>query len=237
MKTSILTMFVKFPRLGYAKTRLTHPDHSPQPLTPEQALAVYQSFLNDLIPRFRAQNDFDFQILLGGASPAQQEVFRQQFGLSPNQVTPMPTDAHDLGEMMERCFDMQAQRGYQKIVLVGSDVPQLTVERIQQALDALGVVQMVIGPDNGGGMYLVGYTKPLGVMRDGIPWSQGKDRKIILERCHAASISTHLLPEEIDVDTTEDLKAWQASSALSQAEQLVCPHTSETIQSILSSQV
>lgn len=57
-------------------------------------------------------------------------------------------------------------------------------------------------------MYLVGYASPLGIMKNGIQWGQGKDLAEILRRCEQQHIKVHLLPEEIDIDTTDDLVLW-----------------------------
>lgn len=226
-RSNLLIMFVRYPRLAAVKTRMTNPQYSPFPLTSEATLALYEAFLKDLLPRFRNTNDFDLWVMLGGATAEEMVHFRNRFSLQKSQLAQMPETPTDLGTLMEHCFAQGFQTGYQRIVLMGSDAPQLSQVRIQEAFQSLEQVEMVIGPDKGGGMYLVGYAAPLAIMEGGIVWSQGTDQEAVIQRCLAQSIAYHLLPEEIDLDTSDDLRCWY------QQQHQQCSHTFALVQKFL----
>ncbi len=208
MLPHLLIIFARYPRIGQVKTRMTQAKSSLKPLSLEEALALYGAFLADLLPRFQAVPDFDMLVMLGGASAREKETFRKHFFLKPAQVAAMPIEITDLGELMEHCFAAEAQKGYRRMALIGSDVPQLSVGKIRQAFEYLEKNDMVIGPDNGGGVYLVGYSRPLGLMKEGIVWGEETDRAAIIQRCLQRSVSYQLLSEEIDMDTSADLHEW-----------------------------
>jgi len=212
MNTSLLILFARYPRPGSVKTRLSDSSTSPHPISAQAACDLYSAFLEDLIPRFYRESDFDFRIMLGGASTKEQEAFQNFHRLESSQIYSMPRHTTGLGELMENCFAQATHEGHQQTVLIGSDTPHLSRLRIQEAFSALGQNPIVIGPDNGGGMYLVGYTQPWGMMKEGIQWSQGTDCQEVLRRCRQHQLNVHLLPEEIDIDTSEDWQSWYEAS-------------------------
>jgi len=112
---------------------MTQVESSSNPLSPTEALALYEAFLQDLLPRFRTIEDFDMLVMLGGASLIEKDIFREQFFLKPSQLAPMPTEITDLGALMEHCFETSAQKGYHRMALIGSDVPQLSVKQVRKA--------------------------------------------------------------------------------------------------------
>ena len=109
---------------------------------------------------------------------------------------------------MEYCFTASTEAGFVRTILIGSDLPQLTPERVQCAFEALRKYPVVIGPDAGGGLYLIGYQKPLGILASGIEWSQGTDCETLQAKCRERKIEYHLLPVEQDFDTTDDVQKW-----------------------------
>lgn len=202
-----LIIFVRYPHLGTVKSRMTYPDYSPSPLQAYQALELYRSFLKDVIPRFCHQSHFDCLIMLGGANDNDKQQFLKTFDLPDYQAEFMPDHTSDLGELMELCFEKSLQT-YQRAVIIGSDAPQLTVFQIQEAFESLNNYDVVIGPDHGGGMYLIGYASPWGLMKEGIVWGKGTDCQAMVERIHTHQKALKLLPIEIDLDTTTDLQLW-----------------------------
>jgi hypothetical protein len=56
--------------------------------------------------------------------------------------------------------------GHRQVVLVGTDVPTATAGHLQAAFDALRTSDMVLGPSNDGGYWLIGLRKPADVFRD-----------------------------------------------------------------------
>ena len=90
---------------------------------------------------------------------------------------------------------------------MASDNPDLPKEYLTEALNSLQTNDVVIGPCDDGGYYLIGFTKkgftPLAF--DDIPWSTpgvfNKTYDILQQHRRV----THLLPQWYDIDTYEDL--------------------------------
>ena len=155
------------------KTRMTQQEHSTHPLSPYETLELYKAFLADWIPRLKTEAGFDLWIMLGGAQREEMEAFRRRYSLHPSQLKQMPVTPSDLGALMERCFEQGFREGYTGIALIGSDAPQIPMLRIRRVFENLKKTPIVIGPDNGGGMYLIACSRPLGIMKKGITWGQG----------------------------------------------------------------
>ncbi|MBF0237513.1 MAG: glycosyltransferase [SAR324 cluster bacterium] len=199
--------FARFPKIGTVKTRLCNPDYSNPALSTHQALDIYIALLKDLMLRLETLHHVDWFVLVGGTDKQGLSNFKEMFGLQRVHCELIPEISGDIGNLMEQCFEMFHLRGYNSLVLTGSDTPFLSVNHIDAAFAQLEHNQMVLGPDKGGGIYLAGYQQPLGLMKHGITWSQGVDFTQICDRCKHAGISYQTLPVEIDIDTTSDLKA------------------------------
>ena len=65
-----------------------------------------------------------------------------------------------LGDRMYNAFQYISQQGIHKIILIGSDIPQITHEIINDAFAALDNYDCVLGPANDGGYYLIGLDRP-----------------------------------------------------------------------------
>jgi len=97
--------------------------------------------------------------------------------------------------------------GYERVILIGSDIPDLPASVIDDAFQAIGYSDAVIGPARDGGYYLIGFQRG-GFCKeafDDIAWGTEtvfRDTAAILKR---SGISMHVLPCWQDVDTVEDL--------------------------------
>jgi hypothetical protein len=113
----------------------------------------------------------------------------------------------DVGERMEQAFRSIFSAGYDRAVLIGSDIPDLPASVLTDALDALRDSDAVIGPARDGGYYLIGFRRGtfLPEAFDGIHWSRPDvfDRTMQVFRKKRAAV--HVLPAWQDVDTVEDV--------------------------------
>ena len=116
----------------------------------------------------------------------------------------------DLGTRMADAFAAAFAEGARAAVIVGSDAPGLTPERLAGAFDALLRAPAVFGPAIDGGYYLVGLVRPMPALFRGVPWGSGTvlaDSLRILER--EGTAKPELLEALEDVDRPEDLAAWR----------------------------
>ena len=113
----------------------------------------------------------------------------------------------DLGERMKNAFIKGFSDGYKRIVLIGSDLPEISSTHIENAFNALHKVEVTFGPAEDGGYYLVGMSKLEESIFMNKPWSQPTLLKETLQELHNNNITVSTLDTLNDIDTYEDLIA------------------------------
>lgn len=195
--TSLLVIFTRAPVPGKVKTRLT------PPLTPEQAAAVHEASLHDVVARART-TAANLHIRYAEAPGAE-----EFFGLAFDDLEATPQGDGDLGARLARTFAEAFANEADRVIVIGSDSPTLPPSELGTALGALDRADVVLGPATDGGYYLVGLHArawPAGqVLFDGIPWSTADVLSETLERSAAAGLDVDLLATWYDIDRIEDL--------------------------------
>ena len=116
-------------------------------------------------------------------------------------------EGNDLGERMKNAFKKGFKDGYERIVLIGSDLPDIHSKHIENGLQALETNAVVFGPALDGGYYLIGLSKFHPFIFEKKPWSQPHLLAVSLEELQQKNVSFSLLETLNDIDTFEDLKA------------------------------
>jgi len=111
----------------------------------------------------------------------------------------------DLGDRMEEAFARAFARGAKRVVVVGSDCPELTTEGLARATEQLADAPLVIGPAMDGGYWLIGQSQPCPGLLRGIPWSTDRTFAETLDR--AVDLGLEVATGEClcDLDTAADL--------------------------------
>jgi len=118
----------------------------------------------------------------------------------------------DLGEKIANAFAGNFSARTSKVVVVGSDCPELESRHLREALTALDTHDVVLGPATDGGYYLVGLTRTAGsaalrpLFAD-MPWGTSD---VLVQTIHAAEntgLTVAVLAELADVDRPEDVEA------------------------------
>lgn len=111
----------------------------------------------------------------------------------------------DLGVRMRSAFSNAFQRGAERVVLLGTDIPDVTTHHLEQAFNDLKGNDLVLGPSTDGGYWLMGLNYPVDLFR-GINWGT----RAVLEQTTAQAKEKNLRVKKLDpltdVDTMEDLK-------------------------------
>ncbi len=110
----------------------------------------------------------------------------------------------ELGKKMNDAFSELFNAGYEQIVIIGSDCLQLQTQIIEDSFTMLGEKDLVIGPANDGGYYLLGMNKMQHFIFENKEWSTESVFKQTLEDAEQHNLSVGLLAELIDVDTEVD---------------------------------
>lgn len=193
-KRAVIVM-AKEPRPGLVKTRLL-----PE-LTAGQAAALYRSFLLDVLDTTRATPRADLFCFVHPATAV--GWFREQAGPRYEVVAQV---GRLLSERMIAAFEELFRRGYGAVVMRNSDSPTLPLSALSEALDALEAgSDVALGPDLGGGYYLVGLKRPRPELFRGVAMSTASVIEETRRRARESRLTLHEAPRWLDVDTPEDL--------------------------------
>lgn len=199
MKKDALLLFIKAPLSGKIKTRL-------QPeLNEWQTLILYKAFVEDLIARFKDSTFFDLHIFFYPDNS--RSCIETWLG---NELNFYPQTGKDLGEKMSDALQWAFEHGYEKALLIGSDIPTLNVARIEEAFNRLEQFDIVIGPTHDGGYCLIGIKEHVPELFENIQWSTNVVLDETLQKVHRYELSGFQLPKENDIDDFEDvLQLWE----------------------------
>ena len=188
---------------GSVKTRLV------PPLTDEQAAELYRALLLDQLEHLRLVDGVARYLAY---SPANAEAMMRQIGGTDYQYLPQQGD--DLGARMNQVFADLWRRGHGNVVVIGSDLPALPLQILDDAFTRLSSAesQVVLGPSRDGGYYLIGMNQPTPEIFANMTWSHDQVLAETTARLKALGVSFGLLPSWFDVDTVEDLRRLRAES-------------------------
>jgi len=194
-------LFTRFPEPGRTKTRLV-------PVLGAEGAAELQRRMTEhmlrVLREFATVGDgcaLDVRFA-GGNVP------RMQFWLGCD-VACRPQGGGDLGRRMARAFQDAFDAGHGSAVIVGSDCPGIAPQLVRTAFDVLGRCDLVLGPAEDGGYYLIGMQRFLPEVFEGISWGTDRVLAETLERGRRHGLSWELLPRLADVDRPEDLAVWE----------------------------
>ncbi|WP_419812175.1 TIGR04282 family arsenosugar biosynthesis glycosyltransferase [Bacterioplanoides sp.] len=196
MKTRII-IFAKAPLPGLAKTRLI-------PALGEQGSAQ----LAKKLLQYSVQ-----QAVSAGAGVSSVELCVAP-GLDPDlwQDIEIPATvqwseqgAGDLGERLQRASQRSLEQG-EAVLLMGTDCPGLTAERLQQAANALQQNDTCMYPVSDGGYALLGLRYPAPSLFVDMPWSTEQVSRLTQQRIQQAGWSLACLETLHDIDVADDLE-------------------------------
>ncbi|NIS38693.1 glycosyltransferase, partial [Candidatus Saccharibacteria bacterium] len=198
--SNALIIFMKAPRLGKVKTRM-----QPQ-LSERQSLGLYKAMGLDLVNQFSDASTYDVMIYFW---PPQSEEEMQSW-LGDDKIY-SPQLGNDLGEKMHQAFTENFNGSYQKVVIIGSDLPTLDETIIQEAFRHLNEHDAVLGPTEDGGYYLIALNKPQPELFKNVRWSSESVLPQTLENADKAGLSVHLLEQRTDIDTYDEVEQLRAT--------------------------
>lgn len=118
------------------------------------------------------------------------------------------------GERLANALDAVFEKGYSKVMVVGSDAPQLTSRLLLKAAAGLQDHNMVLGPDERGGIYLLGITKN-SYSKDqliDISWKTGSVCRELLRMATSNACTVEMLHKLRDINDADDLQRFIQSN-------------------------
>ena len=188
MPENLLIIFAKNPVLGRCKTRLANG------IGPENALAVYRILLQHttkITRNLKVDKEVFYTDFIDHEDNWDSTIYKKEL-----------QRPGDLGQKMQAAFEAGFKKGYQKIVLIGTDLISLEASDIEKAFKALDSNTVVFGPAQDGGYYLIGLTQMRPELFKNIPWSTAEALTKSLEQLDQ---TYQLLQLKNDIDTVEDL--------------------------------
>jgi glycosyltransferase A (GT-A) superfamily protein (DUF2064 family) len=112
------------------------------------------------------------------------------------------------GEKISNAIEKVFNVGYQNLVIIGSDCPQLSLMNIQKAAVALNRNEFVLGPDNKGGVYLIGISRDQfnKQLFQNQPWKTASLYEALSSYACTNTVNVFTLPALHDVNSSVDLK-------------------------------
>ena len=190
MPKNLLLVFTRNPELGKVKTRLA------KTVGNATALKIYIFLLErtrDIAVKVAADKAVYYSVKIRENDIWDASIFQkhQQVG-------------EDLGIRMLHAFKNGFKAGYKKVIIIGSDLYDLTSETIENAIIALENNEVVIGPAEDGGYYLLGMNSLEEKIFKNKDWGTETVRKDTLEDLRDKKV--FLLGELNDVDVFEDIE-------------------------------
>ncbi len=202
-----LIVFAREPLRGEVKTRLA------AAVGDQVAADLYESMLQDVLKTARQLTDIE-TVVFWDCEKESLPVLSEKYSCNSRcQI------AGNLGQRMQAAFEEMFADGCELCCIIGSDAPDLPLPYIQESYQLLAAMQIdvVFGPSLDGGYYLLGLRQLRPQLFVNIPWSTADVLEQSLAAAQGLELETALLPEWQDIDTIEDLQAFQERTRLSAA--------------------
>jgi|AntRauTorckE5430_2_1112549.scaffolds.fasta_scaffold00194_19 hypothetical protein len=189
----LVIVFAKNPEIGKCKTRLA------VSIGDENTLAVYKTLIQ-YTAQVLSKLKEDCVVFYS------EDIQTDDLWDDANFQKQVQSQGH-LGKKMQAAFEWGFHKGYKQVCIVGSDLFELEVSDIHDAFQALETHDLVFGPAEDGGYYLMGMSALHSEAFKDKAWSTELVLKETLK--DLKSNSFQLLKEKNDIDTVDDLKKYQ----------------------------
>lgn len=199
MKKCRLILFTRFPEPGQVKTRLA-------PVLGDSGAAnIHREMTEHTFNVCNSLPGVDQGLLEIRYTGGEKQQMQSWLGRSLEYV---PQVGDNLGERMSHAFAENFQQRKKRVVLIGTDSPQLSIVHLKLAFEALKKHDMVIGPSQDGGYYLLGLKRWHNTLFETIDWGTDKVYDQTIQKAKELGWSVHDLETLKDVDLPEDLFLW-----------------------------
>lgn len=188
MQKNALIIFSRKPELGKVKTRLA------KSVGDQKALEVYIYLLKhsaEIASQVNAEKQVWYTNSIEKNDVWDDEIFKKFKQIDG-----------DLGEKMKHAFSSNFDNYFKKVVIIGTDLPDIDTDTIEKAYQLLDTNDVVIGPAEDGGYYLLGMNRFIPEVFNDVEWSTPKVLNQTLGKLKHKSVA--LLDKKNDIDYEED---------------------------------
>jgi rSAM/selenodomain-associated transferase 1 len=203
----LLAVFVKAPEPGRVKTRLAHE------IGAEEAAALYRRLGRAVVSQCTANDRHRtvvwFAPVEGGAAV---RSWLNDLGVADF----IAQRSGGLGQRLAGTFGRHFRAGARRVVVIGSDCPDVDRSVVQGAFAALEHSDLVLGPSEDGGFYLIGLAAPAPGLFRRVAWSTPAVFDQTARNAQRLGLSVSTLPVLRDIDTVADAQVlgWLATSTV-----------------------
>lgn len=190
----------KYPELGQVKTRLA------SSVGEHVALNIYIDLLKNVIKSCNSSDNNNYQFGVFVTPEDELNSFKAKY---PNLNFYFAQSEGNLGTRMKNALNhLFTNKNTEKVILIGSDIPDLNENIIKKGLELLDNNDIVYGPTEDGGYYLIGMKNIYSCLFENIPWGNYDVLSLSLDIADSNNISYYLLESLPDLDTIDDLKSF-----------------------------
>jgi rSAM/selenodomain-associated transferase 1 len=191
LKSNALVIFVKNARRGHVKTRLA------SSLGEDKALAIYLA-LCERVRNVCLGFSGKCYVYYSEYIPSEPDLWEDDFFIKRIQHP-----VFDLGlRMKAACNELLPV--HSSVILIGTDIPHLTTNILEESILLLKNTDVVLGPSDDGGYYLIGMKKTNDYLFQNMTWSIDTVLSESIQRINMNNMTYNLLKTLSDIDTADD---------------------------------
>jgi len=194
--TETLIIFTRYPEPGKTKTRLI------PALGEEGAAKLQRQMTENTLAKAKKLQEYHAMSIEVHFAGGNQKLMRAWLG---NEVSYCRQNEGDLGERMASAFERLFAVGMTGVVIVGIDCPDLDIQIMAEAFQLLETHDLVLGPAQDGGYYLIGLQRLIPELFVGIDWGTAQVRQQTTEIAENLGLAIAFVPMLYDIDRPEDL--------------------------------
>ena len=201
-------LFTRYPEPGKTKTRLI------RVLGPHGAADLQKQMTEHVLARttgFVDERGVDLEVRYEGGNRGLMEKWLG------SHISYRSQGRGDVGTRMAQAFSQAFNQGKKRVVIVGSDCPGINEATVRTAFDLLDQFDLVLGPANDGGYYLIGLRQEKPQLFEDVPWGTAEVGASTLEIANRLGLRWVKVEPLDDVDREEDIEVWEREATRKEA--------------------
>ena len=197
MQDEQLIVFLKARRPGAVKTRLA------KTMGADAACGAYRQLVETVLGNLSRLGGVELRFTPDDAAAEIKPWLRPGWQSRPQ-------GEGDLGARMARAFEEAFSAGAKRVVIIGSDCPEVTAQDIIHAWNQLKSCDVALGPATDGGYWLVGLNQSQPGLFEGMAW--GGESVLADTMAKAANLRVEILRILTDIDTEKDWREFRKAA-------------------------